>query len=166
MNNTYKNKLLTWLLVVLLLANAITIALFWIGRNKPFPPPQGSPADFLIKELNMDSRQQEQYKMLVKEHQDAVRELREKIKAAKDSLFVLMKKDNVSDSSKKEAAHAVSRQTEQLDILTLEHFQKVRALCNKDQQKKFDDIIHEVIRMMAQPGPPVRRDIQGPPPPR
>jgi len=163
MNSGTKNKLLTWLVVLLLVANAATIAMFWLGKPKrPAQPPQGQAKDFLIKELKLDSNQQVKFDGLVKEHRAAVEQLREKIKGAKDNLFDLLKEQNVPDSTKKNAAAAVSVITEEIDLLTLNHFQKVRNICNSEQQKKFDEIIHQVTSMMGQQRPPMGPD--GPPP--
>lgn len=164
MNSGTKNKLLTWLVVLLLIANAATIAMFWLGKTKQPVQLKGEPRDFLIKELKLDTNQQAQLEVLVKEHRTAVEQLREKIKGAKDNLFGLLKEQNVSDSIKKNAAAAVSIITEEIDLLTLNHFQKVRSLCNPEQQKKFDEIIQQVIRMMGQQRPPMGAG--GPPPGR
>lgn len=150
-----KNKLLTWLVALLLVANAATIAMFWLNRKPKPPQPKGQPNEFLVKELKLDSTQQQQLDVLVKEHRRAVEELRGKVKAAKDSLFAFVKEANVSDSAKQAVAAVASRYTEQIDVLTLNHFQKVRALCRPDQQQRFDEIIQDVIRMMGQPRPPM-----------
>ena len=165
MNAPAKNKLLTWLVILLLIANTATITMFWLGKRKP-PPPKGTAHEFLVKELKLDAKQQVQLEVLVKEHREAAEKFREKIKEAKDSFFNLLQQPAVPDSIKRSAAAAVSAVTEQLDLLTLDHFQKVRALCTPDQQKIFDNIIHQVTRMMAppQPGGPGRGP-QGPPPP-
>ncbi len=167
MNSGTKNKLLIWLVILLLLANAATITMFWLGRAKHPPQPKGSPKDFLITELKLDAKQQEQLEVLVKEHRQAAEELRGKTKEAKEAFFGLLKQTNVTDSTKQAAAKAVSVTTEELDLLTLDHFQKIRALCNAEQQQKFDKIIGQVTMMMGQPRPPGgsggRPD--GPPPP-
>jgi len=162
MNHTAKNKVLTWLVVILLIANAATITMFWLGKPKQPVQPKGQPKDFLIKELKLDTNQQAQFEVLVKEHRAAVEQLRKKIKGAKDNLFDLLKEQNVSDSTKRNAAAAVSIITEEIDLLTLNHFQKVRAFCNPEQQKKFDTIIHQVTGMMGQQRPPMGPG--GPPP--
>jgi hypothetical protein len=44
------------------------------------------------------------------------------------------------------------------ELGTFYHFQKVRAICDEKQKKKFDEIIKEAARMMAP-----RRDGQRPP---
>jgi Spy/CpxP family protein refolding chaperone len=119
-----------------------------------------------VKELKLDAKQQEQFEALVKEHRQAAERLREKTKQAKEQLFDLLKQPAASDSIKQAAAKAVSVTTEELDLLTLNHFQKVRAICNAEQQQKFDDIINDVVRMMGQPRPPMGpgNHPQGPPP--
>ena len=43
MNTVAKNKLLTWLVILLLVANAASIAMFWLSRGKNPPPPKGTP---------------------------------------------------------------------------------------------------------------------------
>jgi periplasmic protein CpxP/Spy len=157
MNSTAKNKLLIWLVVLLLVANAASIAMFWLEKGKQPPPPKGTPNEFLIKELKLDAKQQEQLEVLVKEHRQAAEQLRGKTREAKETFFDLLKQSNVTDSVKQAAAKAVSVITEELDLLTLNHFQKVRALCTADQQQKFDEIIHQVTNMIGQPRPPMRQ---------
>lgn len=166
MNAKAKNKLLTWLVVLFLVANAATITMFWLGKKKQPHQPQGAPNEFLIKELKLDTKQQEQLDVLVKEHRQTAKQLREKTRKAKEAFFDLLKQQNVTDSVKQTTAKAVSESTEELDLLTLSHFQKVRALCTPEQQKKFDEIIHQVTSMMSQPRPPMGpgNDRQGRPP--
>lgn len=164
MSTAAKNKLLTWLVILLLVANAATIAMFWLNKKKNPPQPKGTPNGFLIKELKLDSAQQFQLDLLVKEHRQAAEQIRGKVRMAKDSLFDLVKNTNATDSAKQMAAAACSKLTEQLDVLTVNHFQKIRSLCTAEQQKKFDEIIHDVTRMMAQP-PGRPGGPQGPPPP-
>lgn len=165
MNSTAKNKLLVWLVVLLLVANAASIAMFWMGKRKPPPPSKGSPIEFLIKELKLDTKQQEQFELLKTIHRNASEKLREKIKESKESFFDLLQQPTVSDSTKQAAANAVSVYTKELDLLTLNHFQKLRELCTSEQQQKFDEIIHQVTNMMGQPRPPMHpsTNLQGPP---
>jgi Spy/CpxP family protein refolding chaperone len=156
MSITAKNKLLTWLVVLLLLANTATLAMFWLNKKQHPPQPKGTPNEFLVKELKLDAKQQEQLDVLVKEHRQMAEQIREKVRAAKDSLFDLVKNPTATDKAKQSAAAVCSRLTEQLDVLTVNHFQKLRALCNAEQQKKFDEIIQDITRMMGQPQPPGR----------
>jgi len=167
MHHATKNKLLTGLVVLLLAANAATIAVFWLNRPKQQRAPKGTPQEFLVKELKLNTEQQQQYQVLVSAHQQGAEQLRIKIRTGKEAFFNLLKQSNVTDSAKQTAAKAVSMITEELDLLTLDHFQQVRRLCTADQQNKFDEIIHQVTSMMGPPGPPGGgRQGDRPPPPR
>lgn len=170
---TNKGKWMMGLLVLLLIANAATLIIFWVDRSKHGPAPKVEVKDFLVNQLRMDTQQQEQFEGLRKEHHEAVDSLRNKVREAKDHLFDLVKESNVTDSMKMAAAADVSRITEKIDLITLDHFQKLRAICRPDQQKRFDEILHEMTHMLGSqgrpgpPGPPPGRPEgpDGPPPP-
>ena len=92
-----KNKI-WWLIILLLLAaNTVTLVLFWTGRNQQSPQQGQGPqllAEFLTKELQLDSGQQQQYQQLIQAHRSAAAPLRQKIVELKDSLFLLLKQGN------------------------------------------------------------------------
>ncbi len=165
MNHTSTNKLLTWLVVLLLIANAITITLFWIDKTRHPQPPGGTPQEFLIQQLKLDTKQQKQLQALVKEHQQSASLQRKKIRESKEAFFDLLHQPVITDSVKQAAAKTASENTEALDLLTFDHFKKIRLLCTAEQQKKFDEIISEVTNMISQPRPPGKRgnDTQGGP---
>jgi periplasmic protein CpxP/Spy len=152
-----KNKLFTWLLGLLLLANAVTLVFFWLDRAKPGNGPKGGAAGFLIEQLNFNEQQQQQCEVLAKEHRLKAQALRPKIRAAKDAMFELVKQQGVSDSVKQAAAEKASLYMKELDLYTLEHFEKVRALCNPQQQKKFDEILDQLTKVIANQRPPGER---------
>lgn len=155
--NTRANKFLIALVLILIVANIASIALFWIKDVKPpAMQPRATPAEFLVKELQLTTAQQQQFETLKKEHQQEASTLRKEIKDAKEELFELLKIPEVNDSVKNTAVKKISLLTEQIDLVTFNHFEKVRAICNVTQQKKFDEIIKEVTRMMAPQGPPHR----------
>lgn len=154
--------MLLTLVILLLLANAATLAFFWLDRSKKPMQQEGGPKEFLVKELTLSTAQQQQYEELVKQHRQAVDAIRQQVKAAKDNLFALVKVTEASDSTKQAAASDVSKLTEKIDLLTLNHFQQVRKICTPEQQQKFDQLIGEITRMMAAPHPGMRPE--GPPP--
>ena len=55
----------------------------------------------------------------------------------------------MAGTPKKAAADNVAKNLEQLDLLTFDHFKEVRTICTPAQQKKFDEIIEEVLQMIA-----------------
>lgn len=178
MNNSTNNR---WLLVVTLIlvtANIVTLALLWTnktGKGEKFPPlRQEQVFEFVSNELKLDSVQKEAYKKLRDEHQAGQKPLQDSIRKAKDALFSLLEQGNVADSMLQSYSKRAAEAEQQLDLLTFKHFQKLRAICDPEQQKKFDSIIKDVLRRMAPPkrqGPPPEREgdrpgREGPPPPR
>jgi protein CpxP len=165
-------KILTLLVVLLLIANVATIVVFWLKKEENSAPLNGGPAKFITKELGFTRAQEEKFRTLAQEHQEAIRPVRDELKDAKDNFFSLLSQPDLSEGAKLAAAKAVSTYTEQLDLITLNHFAKVRAMCNDEQKKKFDGIIKQVTQMMAMPqhgpGPNGRPPMDGPhgmPPP-
>lgn len=145
------------MVVFLFVANAVTIASFWLTKKDHQPIDGGGPARFVIATLGFDQNQQDEYLALAHEHQSQIRPIRDDIKQAKDDLYTLLSQPNVSDSTKAAAIRAISVQTEKIDLITFDHFAKVRQLCTEQQRKKFDEIIKKVIQMMGMPhqgGPP------------
>ena len=168
MDQKSKNRVLTWLVILLLIANATSIAMFWLGNKKQQPTVQndGTPATFLINALTLNTQQQQQLEVFRQEHKDAVEPLREQLKVAKKKLFNLLKQTIVTDSAKQIATKNISAITQQIDVVTFDHFKKARAICTPEQQKKFDEIIEEVTNIITNPRPPRREnDSEGDRPP-
>ncbi len=152
MKNMVKNKLFIWAIVLLVLANMVTLGFFWTGRMRQMK--EGSPKEFLAAKLKFNEYQKKQFFDLAQEHHENAQKIREKIKFSKDAFFDLLKQDNVSDSAKRATARVVSLNLEELDLYTLEHFKKVRALCNQDQKEIFDSVIHQITGAVNEPSRP------------
>lgn len=166
-----KNKIWWLIILLLLVANTVTLVLFWTGRNQQ--PPQQGPApqllaEFLTKELQLDSVQQQQYQQLIQAHRSAAAPLRQRIVDLKDSLFLLLKQGNPSDTAKGAATAKIAATTQQLERLHIDHFQQVRAICTPAQQQQFDNLLHDIVRRLSMqpPGRPNQngRPPMGPPP--
>lgn len=165
MSNFTNNRWLSVITLLLLTANIVTLALLWTNKshekvNDKLPPPDGRAFEFIIRELKLDSAQQQAYATLREEHQLGQRENRDSINKSKDNLFELLKQPNVTDSVLNIYSSRIGYFEQQRDLVNFKHFQKLRAICNKEQQTKFDNIIKEVMRRMGGP-----KGQQGPPPP-
>ncbi|HUS02243.1 MAG TPA: periplasmic heavy metal sensor [Chitinophagaceae bacterium] len=163
--NISKNNLLIWSVILLVIANVAVLVTIWSTHRKQGPG-RGTPADYLIKELNLNSDQQNKLRSLAKQHHEQSLKIREGIKSARHDLFKLLQQPAIDDSTKRSAADNVAKDLEQLDLLTFDHFKEVRSICTPEQQKKFDKIIEDVLQMIAS-GPPGRGPRHGehmPPP--
>ena len=165
MSTFTNNRLLSILILVLLTANVATLGYLWLHRPgseklPAMPPPGGQVFEFVTKELQLDSAQQKTYAVLRAEHQAGQRPLQDSIRKAKDDFFELLKQPAIAETELQQQSGKVAAAEQQLQLFTFKHFQKLRAMCTATQQKKFDEIIQDVLRRMA----PAKRP-QGPPPP-
>ena len=165
MTTSTNNRWFTIVILLLLTANIATLTILWMNhkggdRRDNKPPPQGQVFEFITNELKLDSSQQAAYSKLREEHQAGQKAIQDSMRKAKDAFFALLQQPGTDEATVQAAAKKASDAQQQMEMLTFRHFQKVRAICNPEQQKKFDTIIQDVLRRMA----PARR--QGPPPPR
>ena len=170
MNNAIKNKFLTWLVAILLVANAVTILFFWINRPEMMQGTKGSPREFLVDALELDSSQMDAFQALIEKHQASARPLKKEIRTAKENLFQLLKQPVIPEPEKMKAVQAITLNIQALELLNLDHFQQLRALCNEKQKKKFDGLLDQLAGLMATPSnadghrPPPQGEGHLPPP--
>ena len=149
MKDLVKSKFMAWLIVLLVLANIVSLVFFWVGHFRL--ERDNNPKEILAKELHFSEDQKNIYFDLAKEHHNDAEIIRTKIKINKDNFFQLLKSDKIIDSVKNNAALKVSLSIQSLDILTFEHFKKVRAICTNEQKPKFDDLVQHIINSINNP---------------
>ncbi|MEO6542223.1 MAG: Spy/CpxP family protein refolding chaperone [Ferruginibacter sp.] len=165
MNNFTNNRWVPVLTLLLLTANIVTLILLWTNKKQAggvenkMPPPPGQVFEFINRELKLDPAQREAYTKLRDEHQADVRPLQDSIRKSKDKFFELLQSENVSDTLVQEYSKKTGELEQRRDVFTFRHFQKLRAICNKEQQSRFDSIIQEALRRMGGP-----KRLPGPPP--
>lgn len=113
---------------------------------------EGGPAKRIIHELNFNGEQISNYNKLVEEHRAAMRQLKEEGGTLRDNYFRLLKEEHPSDSTIMLKVAAISKNQEEIEKTTFNHFREVRKLCDAEQQKKFDEIIKDILHTMG--GPP------------
>ena len=163
MNIIQRNKLLSALVILLLLANITAMAIFWWqkmhapnARSRNEVP---GAAAFLIQRLALDSTQQIAFKQLQSQQQQKIFLGKEAVRMAKDHFFDLLDRDSVSEIELQAAASNAAAKQVALDRVTFDFFKSVQELCTPEQKIIFKDIIREALRIMGRPGaPPVKRN--------
>ena len=140
MKNIKYNKILFWIFIILMIINIITLVIFWIGKINKAPIPKS----IMAKELHLNDQQRKQLYALIDEHRKESRALKDKIRTAKNELFDLAKDSIANENKKRIAIDKTSKYIGQLDSLTLNHFQKIRSICNDDQKKLFDELLKKM----------------------
>jgi Spy/CpxP family protein refolding chaperone len=135
--------------LLLVVINIGAMVFILMGKPKHENPPHGSPKEFLSRELKFDEKQQVQFDKLVDEHRDQVNDARKKIKEEKEKMYGLLKNGSLTESLKKSAVERVAEATKELDLITLNHFEKVRNICSPQQKNKLDQIMIQMVGMMT-----------------
>jgi hypothetical protein len=64
-------------------------------------------------------------------------------------MYGLLKNGSLTESLKKSAVERVAEATKELDLITLNHFEKVRNICSPQQKNKLDQIMMQMVGMMT-----------------
>ena len=148
---TSTTKILTIAVILLLLVN-IAMLIFMLNRGKrphDAKNPRGKgndPFEMLAKELNMTDEQRSTHLKLRDEYFNSVRPLFDSVRTAKEEFFGLIKEPNVNERLVDSFANRIAERQFAADKLTFEHFRRVRALYNPDQQKKYDELVIKMIQ--------------------
>ena len=131
-------------MIVLLLANSIFTGVLWFRQycrheredNKTMQV-QRNP--FFSDFVGLDSVQKMTFDSLFDQHHRKMREMKEKERAAKLSLFNLLNSDTASDATVLFFANKASTISLQIDTLTFYHFKKIKSICKPEQMSRLSD---------------------------
>ncbi len=175
MNDRFFTRLV---IIVLVLINLGTLGFIWVGHQRLAdgpPRPGGAPKDvvgYLTKQLGLTSGQQDTIAELQNNFKRDIREAEENYRSLHPPYFNQLQGADVDSAKVEQALDALTEGSRKIEELTFNHFRKVRAVCNPGQQKRFDEIVNDVMHMLAppqrgfggQPPPGGPRDGNGPPP--
>lgn len=149
------NKILTITVILLLVTNIALVAFMVMGKKKPEgkrPGGKGDPFEMMAKELNMTEQQKKEHLQFRDEYFKTVRPLFDSVRSAKAAFFALIKDTTVNGSMSDVYNKQISDIQFTIDKLTFEHFRRVRALYNGDQQKKYDELVQKMTQRQGGKG--------------
>ena len=151
---TNKTKFLYAVIIALVLMNIGTLAFVFLNKGgKPNNPRQVSV--WLTQQLQLNEQQQAQDETLQEEHRANMEAIHTQDRHLHDTYFKLLQGEATDSVTVKILADSIAANRLQTELTTFYDFKKIRAICNAEQQKKFDEIIGEALRMMG-PRPPRR----------
>lgn len=182
MEQVTKNRVLYISLAILILLNIITLGSMWMARahmhnmmtNQPGGPPMGMMGPgmqhpgmhqpgmppirdgkmFLSEELQFTPDQMEKFTKLREGHFKDSRKLLDDMHKSMDDMMDLVKSGGDNNAKAEEYANQTSQKQKELQILAYKHFKSIRDLCDDKQKERFDVILKDIARNMAQQGPP------------
>lgn len=159
-----RDKFLILSIVILFILNLFTLAyIMWgFGPHPKHNPPGGDmhddrpprPDELIINRLKLNDEQIKKFQLLKEEHRSQVRELQEDSRKLHDEYFGLLKADKVDTAKASSVLAEISKNQKLLDIVTFEHFEKIKALCDPQQKELFNTFIDEISRSFK---PPARK---------
>lgn len=153
-----RQKWLLLLVAILLVTNIITLSIYWSMKTPDHSKPSQGQGDgdrqrrmgqFMVNELKLDKNQEVVYWKLRDSMVSRQKPLMDSIRNTKKRFFDLLKDPTPADSVLQENANEIGLLQKQLDLITFQHFQQVRALCNPDQVLKFDTVVKEIVNRMT-----------------
>lgn len=143
-------------IITLLLINIGTLVFIWTSKPHHGPPGDGprtggpgSAAEFLVKELKFDEKQQKLFTEMHEKHHERVRLIQEKNNELHHRFFDLLKTAPIDTIAATALADSMSMCQKRIEMLTFQHFKMVREICSAEQQQRFGEVINEALRIMA-----------------
>ncbi|MBO2009058.1 periplasmic heavy metal sensor [Hymenobacter negativus] len=157
-----KTRILSLLVLALALLNVCLLVLLWLSRSGPTRsarPGVSSVAAYVVHELDLTPRQQEQYKALRQQHQARMQHLLPALMARREELFSNLAQTAADTAAQPHLLDRIAALERSIDSLTYVHFVQVGRLVTPAQQPRWQQIAPTLPRMMQQ----VRRGRRGPP---
>lgn len=148
-----RNALKFWKIFAILLV-LINITLIVFLLLKPIGKPNNRKEEniqekYLSEKLNFSVKQENQLMALRKTHHDSIEVLLLEAKKLKKIFFDGLKSDPVKTNVDSIANKIVENQ-KQIELITYQHFAKVKEICSPDQKIIFNDIIEDVLKKFSQ----------------
>lgn len=128
-----------------------------IDKKNRFPGrkhEQGSGSDrFMKKRLQLDEKQFNQFQQLNDEIRSSQQRIVRELSQKRDTLMNELTKTNPDTSKMNQLAEEIGELHTRLKRNTIEHFQKMKALCRPEQRERLNTMIMEMTRRgMHEPG--------------
>ena len=148
------------IIIILVVMNLGTLAFLWFGRPRPEPIRNRVPAtEFLIHELTLSPIQQDKFGDLRDEQRQKLQLLQEQDRKLHNLFFDALFDPAPDTAAARGLADSIARTRQQMEMVTFEHFLKLRQLLTEEQKVKFHRVFRQALdQVLPPPLPP-------PPPP-
>jgi len=164
-----KDRFLIVVIIFLLILNLFTLGYLMFERNPPpgmeergqFENEPGNrdgirpekPDRLIINKLKLNEAQVKQFEELKKEHRQQIDLLQDSSRKYHDEYFGLLKYPQSDSIKANSLLDKIARNQVEIDKITYTHFEKIKAICDPEQKKLFDNFIDEIARSFKPPMP-------------
>lgn len=149
-----KTKLLYIAVFALLLLNIGTLAYLFTRKPPMNHGPGGEgPKQIIIDRLHFDTKQEEEYNLIVEEHRAKSRELNDLSRSLHNGLYFLLSEKTINKEKADSLINQISLNQKAIDNLNLDHFQKIKSICKDNQMGFFNELVKDLTHLFS-PHPP------------
>ena len=146
------NKILVFIIVILLLSNVGLLFFFLRGEKEK---PKKSPREYMIEKLKNDvgfsDTQVARYVQLADKHKANMKPLFDDIHEAKEEYYKLLQLPAPSDSLQQGYLVQVGKKQQIIDSTIFAHFFALKQVCTPEQLPRYDTVIQRVLKGMINP---------------
>lgn len=144
-NSRSKNKILVFIILLLLVTNLAVLGYFLFLCKKPEKNKSRDFITVLQKEIGFDNQQITQFNELKKSHWQQAKAKMDKIINIKNTIFDLSKQADTPDSIIEKLADSIGALQKDVEINAYRHVVATRKICRADQQPAYDALMKKII---------------------
>ncbi len=140
----------TWLIVLLVVLNLVSLGALWISRTPP--PPETTKSEhtskvdkFFHKELNLDEDQMVEVKKLTKEHFQERREVFQQIREQKGLLIKELSDETEDTVAINTILAEIARLESMNEKLFIDHYKNLKKVCTPEQLDSLNKVFQRGI---------------------
>jgi periplasmic protein CpxP/Spy len=146
-----KEKFYQVVIVLLLILNFGILGFMWLHHGPGPGPMPGRPDRLIFEKLHLDAPQKDKFETLKHEHHSQMVSIQEAEGKLHRELFELLKKEPVDSNQRNILLLELQNNDMQKELVTFEHFRKLRAILHPGQMNDFDDFVAELSRHLLAP---------------
>jgi len=147
------NRFYKIIISVLILINIGTLFFFWKGHKGPQRPDRNQ----LVEMLDLSGSAKTKILELQDDHFEKKGALIKRSRNLHESLFQSFNDESKDSTEIKKLIDKIVENQRETEQMTFDYFKVVNALCTPDQQKKLQDLIHNVLRQAGGPQHPPKK---------
>ncbi|WP_288243412.1 hypothetical protein [uncultured Chryseobacterium sp.] len=143
-----KNLKYIQLIVILLIISNILLILFIFLRKPPHPE---GPKNIIIERLHFDQKQINEYENLIDQHRMDIHRNEEEMMMLKSALYENILNENTP--KRDSLVRLIGNKQEEAEMINYHHFMDIKKLCRPDQQKDFEELVHDFGKLFSHKKP-------------
>ena len=153
MNYFKQNKILTWIIIILLATNVSTIATILINKNlnkqasqntEEIVVPDNGLGRFFRDELGLTRDQHQQFRSLRIDYHINARKIAVQLKAERSEMLNELSAENSDTNNLHQIAAEIGELHRELKHLTFEYYLDLKEICTENQREKLFSIFNSM----------------------